>query len=306
MTDLTFRPFELEKDSTSYIALLNKIASSKGEPQVTEEAQLEQAKALQEASITRDILVAKAEDKIIGFVEVWKIPQTLNAPVIIGVHPEWQKQGLGQTLLKHAQQRARGLGATAFLAYAKPDDAEAQAFFTENNFVAVSGYRKMSLVLESELTTPQWSEGFNVLPYAQVAKSDLYTEASRKGWSDLWGHTTPTEETTAATLEMFPPDGIFLLFSGEEVVGVCKTQLETDRKNNDAPTGYVDAPGIAPKYRDEVNYRNILLEALHWLYERGQRRVVLESWGELDMALAAYESLGFTLDEHELGYALSL
>ncbi len=162
----------------------------------------------------------------------------------------------------------------------------------------------MSVNLVETPEQPEWT-ALNVLTYAQVNQPRVYTEASRKGWSDLWGHTTPTEETTAAALDMYPPEGIFLLFSGEEVVGICKAN-EPKVSGDDTLTGEVDAPGIAPEYRSEVNHRNLLLEALGWLYGRDRRRVVLESWGELDTALAAYESLGFTLDEHELGYALAL
>ena len=301
----TFRPFNPKKDSTSYVTCLNSIAAHKGEPQdFTEAAQREQAEALREAGISTHCTVAEVDGAIIGFADLWKIPATPHAPLTVGVHPKWRGQGVGEQLLKRARQQARGFGVTALLAYAQPSDDTARAFFTENGFVAVSGYRKMSVTLTKVPEAPRWSK-LNVLTYAQVDQPYIYTEASSRGWGDLWGHTTPTEETTAAALDMYAPEGIFLLFSGEEIVGICKAN-EIDLGSDGAFSGEVDAPGIAPEHRSEDNYRNLSLEALRWLYERGHRHVTLESWGEPNIALAAYESLGFTLDEHELGYALSL
>lgn len=299
MTRPNVRPFKLERDLTSYVAYQNSLAASKGEPQeFTEAAQRAQAEMLADADILVERFVAEVGGAVVGFAEVWKVPQTLSTPLMIEVHPEWQNR-VGRNLLTRASERAKSLGGTALLAYAKPSDENARAFFTENNFVAVSGYRTMCVELRSKPAKPGWSEGLSVLPYTEVDQPHLHSEASHKGWSDLWGHTIPTEKTTAATLEAYSPEGIFLLFSEGEVVGVCKAKASED---GEISTGEVDAPGVAPDYRSEVNYRNLLLEALRWLYERGQQRVTLESWGELDVALAAYESLG----EHALGYALPL
>ena len=304
MTRPTFRPFNPEQDLTSYVACLNSIAASKGEPQAfTEAAQHEQAEMLDKAGIIASRFVAEAQGAIVGFADVWKILETYHAPLTLGVQSKWQGQGVEQELVKNVAEVAKGLGATSLLAYVQPDDGDARAFFTKSNFISVSGYRKMSAELTKTPAQPQWSETLNVLPYSQVNQPRRYTEASRKGWSHLWGHTEPTDETTTAALETYPPEGIFLLFSGDEVVGVCKAR-ELEVTDSDAPTADVDAPGIAPDFRSEVNYQNMLLEALGWLYQRGHRRVVLESWGELDTALAAHKGLGFRLDEHELGYAL--
>ena len=302
---ITFRPFKPEQDLTSYVDCLNSVAASKGEPQAfTETTQQEQAELLDEAGIIASRFVAEAQGAIVGFADVWRILETPHAPLMVGAHPEWQGQGVERELVKNAAAVARGLGATSLLAYVQPDDA--RAFFTQSDFISVSGYRKMSAELTEPPAQPQWSETLNVLPYSQVDQPDLYTEASRKGWGDLWGHTTPNEKTTTATLEAYPPEGIFLLSSGDEVVGICKARELKVSPSSDAPTVDVDAPGIAPDWRSKANYRNMLLEALGWLYTKGHRRVVLESWGELDMALAAYEDLGFKLDEHKLGYALPL
>ena len=307
MTQPTFRPFNPEQDLTSYVACLNSIAASKGEPQAfTEVAQREQAEMLDEAGIITNRFVAEAQGAIVGFVDIWKILKTSHAPLTMGIQPEWQGQGVEQELVKDAAKVARGLGATSLLAYVQPNDNDARAFFTTSDFISVSGYRKMSTELMETPAQPRWAEGFSVSTYARVEEPHVHTEACNKGWSDLWGHQVATEKTTAATLKAYPPEGIFLLFSGDEVVGICKARELEASGNGDAPTADVDAPGIAPDYRSEVNYRNMLLEALHWLYQKGHRRVVLESWGELDIALAAYKGLGFRLDEHELGYALSL
>ena len=299
----TFRAFELEQDLTSFVTCLNSVAASKGELRgFTEETQREQAEMLNEAEMLTRCFVAEVEGKIIGFADIWKGSQTPRAALTLGVHPEWQRQGVGQTLLSHAQQQARGLGATALLAYAHPED-ETRAFYTKHNFMPVSGFRSRKAEL-TLLEKPQWSEGFKVLSYAHVNDPIVHTEASNKGWGDLWGHQIASKKATAAILKAYQHEGILLLFTKGEAIGVCKVQ-EVDA-DGDTSTGVIDAPGIAPEYRSEENYRNLLLEALHWLYKRGCTRAVLESWGELDMALSAYESLGFTLDEHELGYALPL
>ena len=76
--------------------------------------------------------------------------------------------------------------------------------------------------------------------------------------------------------------------------------------SSDTPTGYIDAPGIVPEHRNQQFYTNMLVEAAMWLYNKGHTHMMLESWGDLDLALAAYTDLGFELSEHELAFVVTV
>jgi hypothetical protein len=105
-------------------------------------------------------------------------------------------------------------------------------------------------------------------------------------------------------VERFDPRGIFLAFdAGGAAVGQCRAAAAGDAP--DQPH-ILDEPGIVPEHRAAGLHAPLVLTAARWLQSQANRPIRLESWGDTAETVAVYESLGFTLIEHDVSYVLEL
>jgi hypothetical protein len=106
-------------------------------------------------------------------------------------------------------------------------------------------------------------------------------------FSGVWGHHLPAPEPD--------PDATFVgLHESRTWIGICEADLELRQ---------IDSPGLLPAFRTADRYARLVREAAS-LLPPGQ--VTLETWGDTEMTLAAYQELGFELVEYVPGWELVL
>jgi hypothetical protein len=112
-----------------------------------------------------------------------------------------------------------------------------------------------------------------------------YAEVLARAFAGLWGHkhVSPLAE---------PPDGAIVV--GVPVVGLCVV---------DPAARLIDGPGVLPEGRSPDAYASLLVSACTAL---GAGPADLESWGDADDVLEAYEDLGFDVVERVQGWELAL
>jgi hypothetical protein len=112
-----------------------------------------------------------------------------------------------------------------------------------------------------------------------------YAEVLARAYSGLWGHkhVSPLAE---------PPEGAVVV--GVPVVGLC-TVFPTER--------LIDGPGVLPEGREPDAYASLLLSACVVL---GAGPADLDSWGDTQETIEAYEDLGFDVVERVQGWELRL
>ena len=112
-----------------------------------------------------------------------------------------------------------------------------------------------------------------------------YADVLARAYRGLWGHkaVSPLAE---------PPAGAVVV--GVPVVGICRVWV-AER--------LIDAPGVLPEGRSPDAYASLLLSACAVL---GPGPADLDSWGEDDEVLEAYEDLGFDVVERVQGWELAL
>jgi hypothetical protein len=164
---------------------------------------------------------------------------------------------------------------------------------------------------EAEFPPPSWPEGYAVRSYHEAGTIPMLVEVSNRGFSDMWGHWENTpglvdEAVVSRSVERFDPRGIFLAFDATgAAVGQCRTLAAAAGDEPDQPH-ILDEPGIVPEHRAAGLHAPLVLTAARWLREQGHRPIRLESWGDSAETVAIYESLGFTLIEHDVSYVLEL
>lgn len=112
-----------------------------------------------------------------------------------------------------------------------------------------------------------------------------YAELLARAYLGLWGHKHVSPLAT-------PPDGAVVV--GVPVVGLCRV-FPAER--------LIDGPGVVPEGRSPDAYASLLVSACTVL---GAGPADLESWGDADGVLEAYEDLGFDVVERMEGWELEL
>jgi hypothetical protein len=112
-----------------------------------------------------------------------------------------------------------------------------------------------------------------------------YAEVLARAYSGLWGHklVSPLAE---------PPEGAVVV--GVPVVGLCRV-FPAER--------LIDGPGVLPEGREPDAYASLLVSACTVL---GAGPADLDSWGDAEETVEAYEDLGFDVVERVQGWELEL
>ena len=112
-----------------------------------------------------------------------------------------------------------------------------------------------------------------------------YADVLARAYRGLWGH------KAVSPLAMPPDDAIVV---GVPVVGLCRLWPEQR---------LIDGPGVLPEGRSADAYASLLVSACTAL---GEGAADLDSWGDDDETLEAYEDLGFDVVERVQGWELEL
>jgi hypothetical protein len=105
-------------------------------------------------------------------------------------------------------------------------------------------------------------------------------------FSGVWGRTEPAEPD---------PDTRFVgLKESGKWLGICEVDVELR---------WIDGPGVLPDFRTPDRFARLVRGASALL---PSGTVTLETWGDGDETLEAYQGLGFQLREYVPGWELSL
>lgn len=112
-----------------------------------------------------------------------------------------------------------------------------------------------------------------------------YAEVLARAYSGLWGH------KHVSPLALPPEDAVVV---GVPVVGLCQV-FPAER--------LIDGPGVLPEGRSPDAYASLLVAACTVL---GAGPADLDSWGDDEEVIEAYEDLGFDIVERVQGWELRL
>lgn len=294
----TLRPFDPQRDIPALLRLRLEVEAADLTGADTREETIRAQLSLPGHDPARDRWVVDSPGQdgfILGYGLAWRPPETDAAQVNVIVHPGWRRQGLGGQLMARALAHARFLGAAQAIGYASPASAP---FLSGQGFSLAGTYTELRAPVPSNLPLPGWPSGWQVQPYSKVQDLALLTDAMNRCYAGLWGHTHADQEQMAEWLrERFDPEGLFLAFSPEGgMAGISRVEISAERSaQNQASTGYIDAPGFLAPYRQLSFYRALLLSGLRWLQIHGAVWAEMESWGDRPEVLDSYREFGFSV-----------
>ena len=241
-------------------------------------------------------------DRLIGYCSVFaQVP--LRYVLYIVVAPRWRGRGLGSALLKNALIRAHERSAERIVMTVNEKNKASNNFAHKHGFSLAGSTWLLHASADQLFAKPIWPAGFTVLPYSKLQDITRLVEVHNRCFSDMWGHVENEQEMTAEVLSswvaVLNPAGIFMAFAPDnDVAGTCYA-LPADHAG---PVDLIDAPGIAPAYRELHLQKPLLLTAMHWLRSQARKPAILQSFGDSEQTVALYREAGFTLEHHYLSY----
>jgi len=259
--------------------------------------------------LKRDAWVAIAPDGGLAGYGYAQDRRHMRIDVEIYVHPAHFGQGIGTTLVRLAEARAR-----EHVALASPEarvvvnnginalNPRARSLLEREGYVPVRYSFRMELELADVPPAATWPDGITVR--GGEADDDLTTfhEITEEAMADHWGHVDiPFAEWRANhTGERFDPSLWFLAMEGGEPAGAALCSISDG-------IGWIDTLAVRRPWRRRGLGSALLSHAFRELYGRGMRRLALGVDAEsLTGATRLYQRAGMHVVQQYATYGKEL
>lgn len=274
-TSLVLKPFDSQVDREAVAQLLSALESLGQLPGISSEQLLQ--------LLASGGLVALHHGRCVAVASVELSQGAKEADLIWVVEPG--ADGARHGLLASARNRAKTLGATTALCYLPESDAENLTFFNAAGAANVTGYSRWVADL-SESIEANPAEAITV---QATDDAQLLLKGTEAAWSDLPGHKPATPAAVDEAIAAFGPGMHFIaLDDSGQPIGLFRGLMVGPQD------AYVDAPGLAPRFRTAENYSHLTKLAMQHLSRLGAKTAVMDSWGDVPEAWEGWLLAGWT------------
>lgn len=253
-------------------------------------------------------LVFAPDDLLVGYAYL-RDRRHVRMDTEIYVHPEHFGQGIGTTLVRLTEERAREHIPLA------PDDARvvlhnwisgtneaARTLLEREGYAPVRYFRRMEVEPSSKPAPPEWPEGITIRSFVRGEDERRFFDVAEEAMSDHWGH-IPAEfedwkqRRLGAT---FDPDLWFIAEENGEPAGFMLGSVSE-------AIGWVDTLGVRRPWRKRGLGMALLRHAMQVFHQRGIKRMALGVDAESPTgATRLYERAGMHVAQQHATYGKEL
>lgn len=229
--------------------------------------------------------------------------------VEIYVHPVHYGQGIGTTLIRLTEARAR-----EHIALAPPGtrvavnnwinalNVQARSLLEREGYTPVRYFFRMEIDFREEPPAASWPDGITLLPGEADGDLRAFYETTEEAMADHWGHVAISFEEWREQRERshFDPSLWFLALDDGEPVAAVMCSISDG-------IGWVDSLAVRRPRRRRGLGCALLTHAFHELYGRGMRRFALGVDAESPTgATRLYERAGMRIGQQYATYSKEL
>ena len=299
------------EDVPALVTLMNRYAVTYYGWEVFTERSIHRQWGLTGFDAATDAWVVSAPDgQLVGYGHVFRwhnVQDEMRIGVWAYVHPDYEGQGIGATLLLLIEGRGRELIAEAapgarvyIMQVVGSNNKAARQLLEQQGYTETRHDWNMEITLNDAPPTPVWPDGITLRTFIAGQDGHPVFAAWDDAFQDHRGHQSEGYEQweqDKLQRDNFDPTLCFLALDGAEIAGFALCYLEPDE-------GLVDTLGVRRPWRRKGLGMALLQHAFGEFYRRGMRKVALGVDAEsLTGANRLYERAGMyvtaRLDRYE-------
>jgi mycothiol synthase len=226
------------------------------------------------------------------------------------VHPDFMGQGIGTTMLRALEERARQEmtlaepGQRIFIRNAMSiGDTVAREMHEAEGYKPIRFFWRMEITLDTAPPAPIWPDGIELRPFEVDGQAYLLYRAHEEAFQDHWGHTPrPFEVWKHRDIESdeFDPSLWFIAWDGNQIAGYA---LNRYRNGN----SWVGTLGVRRPWRKRGLGLALLYHSFGEFYKRGKRTISLGvDAANLTGATRLYQKAGMHVAAEYVNYEKEL
>jgi len=194
------------------------------------------------------------------------------------VHPNLHNMGIGTTLLRALEARARlevPKAADGVRVYLRNmmgvKDADAGRLHENEGYSAIRYSWRMGITLSEPPPSPRWPAGVGLRPFVKGEQNRIVFEAEDESFRDHWGHVPGDFEAWQLRKlggEDFDPTLWHIAWDGDEVAGISECRYRQD-------IGWVGTLGVRRPWRKKGLGLALLQHSFGEFYRRGMADIGL-------------------------------
>jgi mycothiol synthase len=252
--------------------------------------------------------------QVVGFAQLWDAEPHVRHHFFGRVHPDYQRQGIGNYLMEWAEARARqSLGKAppearvSVHTAAVHENQAAHDLFQARGYTPTRCFYRMIVEMAPDAPPPEsiWPDGINVRPYRlgpddRAVHATLH-DAFKDHWGVVEGETFEEWMHWIEEDETFDPSFCFLAVTGDdEIVGALLARPEWE---GDASVAWIDELGVLRPWRRQGIALALLFQSFGEFHRRGRYKVGLGVDADsLTGALGLYEKAGMRVFQRRDAY----
>jgi mycothiol synthase len=255
--------------------------------------------------LSRDAWVATSGGQIAGYASIWQRVEGRRFESGGYTHPHFRGRGIGTTLVRAVEARAREQASTdaALRTPVTHANDAARRLLENEGYSPVRYYWEMAIELDLPPPAPEWPDGVGPRTFEPGRDERAVYALIQDAFADNFDYSPlPYDAWRTAMIERddFDPGLLLLATANGEIVGAALGPRYEQ-------TGWVRQVAVRREWRRRGLGRALMQHVFAEFYRRGQRKVglVVDSYNRTG-AKQFYESLGMRVERQHDGYEKEL
>lgn len=240
------------------------------------------------------LLVRNSAGQLIGSGTIFtEENSSLTSRLMVQVHPEYRRQGIGTDVLNHLIQTGLKRGSSEFVCRVPSFRPYVASFLEKHGFHQEYTWLKMHLELEGPAAFSPVPEGLTVRALNVKRESEVWLQLQNRIFKDFPGYEAVNAETLASITNhcAFDPSLLVVGTYYSIPVGYCLGfSLESSTKGKILK---IEGMGVLPEFRRRGYARALMSEILTRAYMKEYTSSELVVLSSNAAAIALYEKYGF-------------